>query len=170
MLKKYFKSSNTDVKEECPYKKLTLTKLKEICREKKIKMSGKKPDLLSRLRRFDFLSRLKKSENMKDVYSDHKDMLILNKYVFLYNEEIKEYLSVLSFDGYKFIINIKTRNVDKKINMITNEISSLSREDVHYCNLKRLPVLIPIVLTGEPLKKRSVDLEEDEEDIFYECE
>ena len=101
-LKPNEKLKEEDIVDE--YTNMNLTELKAVLRRMNLKMTGKKPVLLKRIRRYLFLKRHKKSDRDSCVKNE-KERLIKDVQIFFYEEEFDFYTSKITVSKwYKYII------------------------------------------------------------------
>ena len=132
-------------------------------------MTGKKPSLLKRIRRFCFLKRHKKKNHEKD----EKQEIIKDIQYFQYYPEIDAYLSnIVVSRKYRYCIDIATKKVIHKVDSRTYKIEQLEREDIHDLRMRNLDYILPLELHGEPLRKRKeIALEDvDDNEYYYEAD
>ena len=136
------------------YSKKKLNELRNICKDFKLKSSGKKKDMIKRLEHYHFLEkRIEKK--------------IINLYP--YNEEY--YRSLQSYEKfYSLLIRKSSGDVSAKLNNQTNKIEDLTKDDLKYCYEQNYPVSIPIYIKGEydTHRIRNIIEEEEENDQFEE--
>lgn len=181
---KYFKSikkeHQKDEKDINSYDNMKLQELKNIAKQLQLKSTGTKKDIIKRIRKHNFFLRFKRKEHPPDKlfqhYSCHgtfcdKNYLMKESYNFIFNNELKVYLSTFSLNGFKYIFNINSKSIVSKVQLKTNHILPLDRNDIFFCRSKNIVVTIPNVLLGDHIKTRSLNqLEEDDDDIFFEYE
>lgn len=125
-------------------KKYSVSELKKICKEKNLKATGKKEDLAKRIvnEKIFFIK--------DDFYvTPLKDELFLHK-------------------DTQFIYNMDKNLIIGKWN--DNKVMDLTKNDILLCKEMKLPYLIPIILTGEMIKKQRkkedlLDDDDDDEDL-----
>lgn len=168
-LKPKEKLKEEDIVDE--YTNMNLTELKAVLRRMNLKMTGKKPVLLKRIRRYLFLKRHKKSDRDSCVKNE-KEWLIKDVQIFFYEEEFDFYTSKITVSKwYKYIIrDIATQKVCGKLNTQKQQIEELSRDDIFDLQMRNLEYEIPIQLQGDPIRKRNQQVIDDIEDIesYYE--
>ena len=141
---------------KCPFQDATLSKLKDILKQKKLKMTGKRDDLLKRIKRAFFFETHASSEGKKTfnfIYCN------INKCYYL-----KEIKIVSNKKRFYLCADPTTCRVNGKINIITGRKEELSKEDIEiYCKPNYLDYELPKYMIGSHRRRSDMEEEDDEE-------
>lgn len=148
------------------FEKMKLNELKAHCREFKLKMTGKKDDLISRIKKFYFFVRNKIKDQHTHVSKGSEKYKMKESVKFLLNEK-GMYQALTLFQKHYFIYDPHKKAVTKKINM-KEKLCDLTREDIDYLKCVAISFDLPNVLEGEPNRQRSI-VEDEEDDLFLDC-
>lgn len=142
--------------------------LKEMCRGMKLKMTGKKEDLILRINKHFFFSRHKITDK-NCVFSKGAEKYLMKDSEKFILRENNLYQSLTSFDKHYFLYDCIKKIIVKKVNSRRDDIIlDLTRDDIHFLKSINLDYEVPVVLSGEPTRFRDVSQLE-EEDLFEEC-
>jgi len=148
---------------------MKLAQLKEECRKMKLKMTGKRDDLLNRIRKCHFFKRQRRSD--KQVVLNSNEM---KKYNMKDSEKMvpcemnpEYYQTLTSFDKHYFLWDTTKNAITKKMSSRTGKIEELTRNDIDYLKMVNLLYEIPVVLRGEATRTRNkIELEEEDDDLY----
>jgi hypothetical protein len=142
--------------------------LKEMCRGMKLKMTGKKEDLILRIKKHFFFSRHKITDK-NCVFSKGAEKYLMKDSEKFILRENNLYQSLTSFDKHYFLYDCIKKVIVKKVNSRRDDIIlDLTRDDIQFLKSINLDYEVPVVLSGEPTRFRDVSQLE-EEDLFEEC-
>lgn len=142
--------------------------LKEMCRGMKLKMTGKKEDLILRIKKHFFFSRHKITDKDCVFSKGAEKYLIKDSEKFILREN-NLYQSLTSFNKHYFLYDCIKKVIVKKVNSRRDDIIlDLTRDDIQFLKSINLDYEVPVVLSGEPTRFRDVSQLE-EEDLFEEC-
>lgn len=152
------------------FENMKLHELKSQCRQFKLKMTGKKDDLVNRIQKFLFFVRKKIKDKYTIFGKGSEKCKMKESEKFIPSDNVKDmYQSLTSFQKYYFLFDPNKQAITKKIHCRKEQISELTREDIQYLECINLPYEIPILLLGEPNRYRDISKEENEEDFFENC-
>ena len=161
-------------KKEMNFENSKMNELKEKCRYFNLKMTGKRENLVNRLKKFHFLQ----------TYTLFRDMDNFTSYKSIANNRIVTFLKVIQvekdsnlyktfntftfYDQKKYFIvwDSKKEKFIKKMSL-TKKIVEFTREDLHFLKSIHLDFEIPPQLSGEALCSRNPIDESDDEDEVY---
>lgn len=141
--------------------KLTKAELVEMCKTKKLKVTGTKNDLIELICNYDLKTEPQKSHSPpKKLSPAIKDQKVIKKLV----EKIPSItIKRNQFDNYehtesKLVFNNKTQKVYGKQNS-DGSISDLTDEDINLCNKYKFQYIIPANL-DKKVDLKNIDIEE----------
>jgi len=149
-----------------------MNQLKEFCKKCNLKMTGKRDEILMRIRKYNFHQKLlnndKNKKNIEMIPHETEENLCQLRGIYEIEVQNEKTMQIQK-KKYNFIWDKNKNKVIQKQDCRSGKLSDLTREDIYDLKSKNIDFEIPEMLKGDAIVTRKRDVEENDFE-FEDCE